>query len=162
MGGAVVSIIGQMEVEYETLVYEEQFNPTNLVYFEDGTEYEFNSLTGVDNYDYIAETTVEQREQILNGEWVKCPRYPDYTFRIWEGKATNLSWEELVDQNPAFPIYKTTYDSWVDAPSGDRNDESKDLMGFGVVVEFDNFKEIIEAIEDEDEIISEVEIFEEV
>ena len=162
MGGAVASIMGQMEVEYETSVYEKQFDPTYLEYYQDGDEFPFTTLTGVDDYDYVAETTVEQREQILNGEWVKCPRYPDYTFRIFEGKATDLSWEELVDQNPAFPIYYTAYDGWVDAPSGDRNDESKDLMGFGVVVEFDNFKEVIEAIEDEDEIISEVEIFEEV
>ena len=162
MGGAVVSIIGQMEVEYETLVYEEQFNPTNLVYYENGDEFPFTTLTGVDDYDYIAETTVEQRSKILNGEWVKCPRYPDYTFRIWEGKATNLSWEELVDQNPAFPIYYSSYVGWDYTPSGDRNDKSKDLMGFGVVVEFDNFKEVIEAIEDKEDIISNVEIFEEV
>lgn len=162
MGGAVASMMGQMEVEYETSVYEKQFDPTYLEYYQDGDKFPFTTLTGVDDYDYVAETTEEQRNQILNGEWVKCPRYPDYTFRIWEGKATDLSWEELVDQNPAFPIYYTAYDGWVDAPSGDRNDESKDLMGFGVVVEFDNFKEVIEAIEDEDEIISEVEIFEEV
>jgi len=30
MGGAVASIMGQMEVEYETSVYEKQFDPTYL------------------------------------------------------------------------------------------------------------------------------------
>jgi hypothetical protein len=158
MGSAVVSIIGQMEVYYETSVYEEQFDPTGLVYYRDGYEFPFTALT-VGSRD---ETTVEQREQILNGEWVKCPTAPNYTFRIWGGKATDLSWEELVDQGAAFPVYYTAYEGWDDAPTGDRSDEYKDLMGFGVVVEFDNFKEVIEAIEDEDDIISNVEIFEKV